>query len=116
VQPFPATGAKYRVATGAIHPIWSPDGKELFFNSRGQFSVVSVVTKPSFAVGNTTALRSAGETRERGPQVPRESDILRDGNRVVGVVSPETTQSVSTATINVVLNWFTELQQRVPTR
>jgi serine/threonine-protein kinase len=116
VQPFPATGAKYRVATGAIHPIWSPDGKELFFNSRGQFSVVSVVTKPSFGVGNTTALRSAGETRERGPNVPRESDILRDGNRVIGVVLPETTQSVSTATINVVLNWFEELKQRVPTR
>jgi hypothetical protein len=46
------------------------------------------VTKPSFAVGNATALRSAGETRDRGPNVPRESDILRDGNRVVGVVSP----------------------------
>jgi serine/threonine protein kinase/Tol biopolymer transport system component len=116
VQPFPPTGAKYLAAANAIHPIWSPDGRELFFNSRGQFSVVSVVTKPSFAVGNTTALRSAGAARERGPGFSRDSDVLPDGNRVIGIVAPDITQSASANVINVVLNWFTELQQRVPTR
>ena len=103
-------------AADAIHPMWSPDGQELLFNSRGQFSVVSVVTRPSFAVGNTTALRSAGAARERGPGFPRDSDILPDGNRVVGVVNPNITESASAAVINVVLNWTEELKQRVPTR
>jgi serine/threonine protein kinase/Tol biopolymer transport system component len=116
VQPFPPTGAKYLAAANAIHPIWSPDGRELFFNSRGQFSVVSVVTRPSFAVGNTTALRSAGAVRERGPGFPRDSDVLPDGNRVIGIVAPDITQSASANVINVVLNWFEELKQRVPTR
>jgi serine/threonine-protein kinase len=116
VQPFPPTGAKYLAAADAIHPMWSPDGRELLFNSRGQFSVVSVVTRPSFAVGNTTALRSAGAARERGPGFPRDSDILPDGNRVVGVVNPNITESASAAVINVVLNWTEELKQRVPTR
>jgi serine/threonine-protein kinase len=114
VQPFPATGAKYLVSTG-IHPLWSPNGKELFFSTRGQFSVVGIVTHPSFAVGNTTPLRSSAVARERGPGLPRETDILKDGN-FVGIVTPEFAQSTPTPTINVVLNWFEELKQRVPSR
>jgi serine/threonine protein kinase len=32
VQPFPATGAKYRISrAGGIQPLWRGDGKELFF-------------------------------------------------------------------------------------
>ena len=39
VEPFPATGAKYRIAAAGIHPLWSPDGKELFFLAGGLFVV-----------------------------------------------------------------------------
>jgi Tol biopolymer transport system component len=36
VQPFPATGAKYQVATeNPGHLVWSPDGKELFYALAG---------------------------------------------------------------------------------
>src|SRR5262249_15508786 len=32
VQPFPPTGAKYQLsASGGFDPLWSPDGKELFY-------------------------------------------------------------------------------------
>ncbi len=117
VQPFPSTGSKYLISRGGIHPIWSPDGNELFFISQGQFNVVNVVTRPSFAVGNTRTLRSAAPTRLRGPSFPRDSDILRDGNRVIGITTPDATQSaLASLSINVVLNWFEELRQRVPTR
>ena len=32
VQPFPSTGTKYQVSKNrsSVHPLWSPDGKELF--------------------------------------------------------------------------------------
>jgi hypothetical protein len=114
VQPFPATGAISLVTTG-LHPIWSPNGKELFFNTRGQFWVVAIVTHPSVIVGNATQLWGSALARERGPGFPRDADILKDGN-VVGIVTPDFAQSTTNATINVVLNWFEELKQRVPTR
>ena len=61
VQPFPATGAKYQLfAKGADSPhevVWSPDGKELFYNPRaGEFEAVSVATEPTFAFGNPVAV------------------------------------------------------------
>lgn len=48
VQPFPATGAKYQISKGddGHHPLWSPDGSELFYiPGPGQFVVVSIATQ-----------------------------------------------------------------------
>jgi len=52
------------------------------------------------------------------PAVARTFDVTTDGTRLLGTVSPEQSASGTSnaAQINVVLNWFTELQQRVPTR
>ena len=63
VQPFPATGAKYQLAakSGDVphHQLWSPDGRELFYNPRPNgFEVVPVTTQPTFAFGNPTAVPS----------------------------------------------------------
>src|SRR5262249_51446572 len=54
VQPFPPTGATYQIGTGGgVHPLWSPDGRELFFNpSQTDFAVVSISTQPTFTFGN----------------------------------------------------------------
>jgi hypothetical protein len=44
-------------------------------------------------------------------------DISPDGKRFVFVEEPQTTNAaVQPVHLQVVLNWFTELQQRVPTR
>ena len=60
VQPFPATGAKYQLlANGGSphHQLWSPDGKELFYNPRaGSFEAVAVTTHQTFAFGNPIAV------------------------------------------------------------
>src|SRR5262249_45528541 len=57
VQPFPATGTKYQITRGtdSHHPLWSPDGKELFYvPGPGQFVRVGVSTQSNFSVGNPT--------------------------------------------------------------
>jgi hypothetical protein len=61
VQPFPATGAKYQLPANprdSPHEVvWSPDGKELFYNPRaGGFEAISVTTEPTFAFGNAVPL------------------------------------------------------------
>src|SRR5215472_16567152 len=55
VQPFPPTGERYQlpVRRGNHHPLWSRDGKELFYvPGPGEFVAISVSTTPSFLFGN----------------------------------------------------------------
>lgn len=64
VQPVPPTGAKYEVFASPTdnphHPMWSPDGRELFVDPRaGGFVAIPVTTTPTFAFGNPVELSSA---------------------------------------------------------
>jgi len=53
----------------------------------------------------------------RAPNSERPYDVSRDG-RFLGLIDAAQAQTgaPSASQIQVVLNWFTELQQRVPTR
>jgi Tol biopolymer transport system component len=120
VQPFPATGATHQLfARGTDdphHPVWSPDGKELFYVPRPSgFESVSVRTQPTFAFGNPHTLSVPFELGP--PLVPRAFDIT-PGGAFLGLIIGTGGQMGTglSPQVQVVLNWFTELQQRVPTR
>ena len=120
VQPFPATGAKHQVSsdTGRT-PVWSADGKELFYHDprTNQILVVDVRTSPTFIAGKTTPLPIEGTIH---PTTQRNYDITPDGKQLVVVLPLSGVRNDSTRRapqqINVVLNWFNELQQRVPVK
>jgi Tol biopolymer transport system component len=120
VQPFPPTGAKYQISKNADaghHPIWSPDGAELSFSpGPSRLDAVRVTTHPSFTFGE--AMPVPRPFQGAAPSSERPYDISRDGQHFLGLIDAAHTQSGAPATqqIQVVLNWFTELQQRVPTR
>ncbi|MGH8244989.1 MAG: TolB family protein, partial [Gammaproteobacteria bacterium] len=114
VQPFPPAGSKYQVSrtNAGHHPIWSSDGKELFYEpAQFQFVVVPVRTEPSFTFGNSVSWPGVyGST----PHLyPRNRDIGPDGKRFISLI-PADTGSVQE--IRVVLNWFEDLKRRVPTK
>src|SRR5215831_6356087 len=90
VQPFPATGAKFPIVGGG-HPFWSPDGKELFYNSGAdQTSVVNVTTRPTLTFGVPVVI---SRLPNRNPSnSPRGSDITPDGKYFVGVVNADRAQ------------------------
>jgi Tol biopolymer transport system component len=116
VQPFPPTGGSiYQISKPpGIHPFWSPDGKELIYSAApGSLVAVRVTTAPAFTFGNPEPV--ARGFIEYGPTVERDHDMLRDG-RLLGTARPASTDAATAQQIQVVLNWFTELQQRVPTR
>jgi WD40 repeat protein len=120
VQPFPTTGATYRISkdTG-FHPRWSPDGKELFYTAGpGQDVAVSVATRPSFTFGSPVRLAAA--VGGRAQRFETSYDITRDGKQFLAVVAAGQSATAPGAApapqIQVVLNWFSELQQLVPTR
>ena len=115
VQPFPTTGAKYYVVNGG-HPFWSQNDNELFFNSGpGQWSVVNIKIAPSFSF-SVPSLVTNGLGNTSPTRFPRQADILPDG-RLIGVIDPDQAQTgiPNAPQINVVLNWFEDLRQRMST-
>jgi len=124
VQPFPTAGAKYQISKNiGRSPLWSPDGKEIFYvvapadQGVGQLVVMSLTTQPTFAFGNPVVVPSGRLQLSGGLLVPRRFDIAPDGG-IIGVVDARQTPSGASATlqIQIVLNWFEELKRRVPTK
>jgi serine/threonine-protein kinase len=116
VQPFPVTGAKYQITTtGGQDPVWSPDGKQLFYLSANrQIMAVDVQTQPSFSNGKTTPL-PIENIIDPGP---RSYDISPDGKSFIVMLprSDADSNKYPSEQINVTLNWLEELKQRVPVR
>ncbi len=115
VQPFPPTGAKYQVTTTlSSTPIWATDGKQILSGYTDQIFASDVQTAPQFTVGGATRIRSEGIL----PNSPfiRNFDVMPDGRLLVIVPASAATsigQTATTQRINVVLNWFEELKQKV---
>ncbi len=118
VQPFPKTGAKHRVTQpGVALPLWSPDGKELFYIdlSSQRLMGIDITTDAAFAFGNEQALGIRGFLGQS--ITTRPYDIAPDGQRFLMVFPAAQADSViasSDEQINIVLNWFEELKERVP--
>jgi Tol biopolymer transport system component len=115
VQPYPPTGAKYKISTkgGGDSPLWSHDGKQLVFASAAALKFVDVQTKPAFTVSEPKPLPITIENTQGRPY-----DLTQDGKTFLVMHRPvETASSEKSAPqINVVLNWFRELQERVPVK
>jgi len=118
VRPFPVTGEIHQITTtGGSNPLWAPDGKQLFYMTSTvptQLVSVDVQTEPKFAFGKPKPLPIQGLAGSG----PRRYDITPDGKYFVVMLTGNQTSSdkLPRDQFNVVLNWFTELQQRVPVR
>ena len=120
VQPFPPTGEIRQVSSheASTSPAWSKDGTELFYRaalSPGRYTIVAVgvTIDGGFTVGAARALPIEGFSVWPGI---RNFDVTPDGQRFLMVfpAEPATTGESVRPTINIVENWFEELQQRVP--
>jgi Tol biopolymer transport system component len=117
MQPFPATGAKFQIPhTIDDHaPVWSRNGKELFYaTGPRRFAVAGITTQPDVAVANGVDVFHGANNN--APWFSRNFDILPDGKHLLDVVNQDQKQTdgPSAQQIQVVLNWFAELKQRVP--
>jgi serine/threonine-protein kinase len=54
VEPYPATGAQWQISTeGGIHPVWSKDGKRVYFLDRSaNVMMTEIQTSPGFTASN----------------------------------------------------------------
>jgi eukaryotic-like serine/threonine-protein kinase len=107
VQPFPGPGAKWPISTGGgTDPVWSADGRELYFRRGDQVEAVAITTAPEFRAGKPQPLF---ESRYETSEGARNYDVAPDGRSFVLIRSEGMAQPDQ---FNVVLNWFAELRSR----
>jgi serine/threonine-protein kinase len=112
VQPYPGPGGKWQISTeGGAEPVWNPNGRELFYRSGDKMMAVDIATQPSFASGKPRMLFEGQYSP--APGTTPNYDVSPDGQRFL-MIKPSEAGEAPTQ-INVVLNWFEELKQRVPT-
>jgi Tol biopolymer transport system component len=112
VQPYPGPGGKWLISTeGGTEPTWNPNGREIFYRNGEKMMAVDIATQPSFAAGKPRML-FAGQY-EPSPATSPNYDVSPDGQRFLMLKSAEARELAPTQ-IDVVLNWFEELKQRVP--
>jgi len=119
VQPFPPTGAKYQVPQDGNnhHPVWSVDGQLFYVPGNGRLASVSVTTRTSLAFGPPVQAPKGSQFMTREPFAVRSYDLLPDGKHFIGTIpagQAQTSSGGSPPHIQVVLNWFEDLKQRVP--
>ena len=124
VRTFPDVNkGKWQVSSsGGNSPLWSPDGRELFYRSGDATMAVEVETEPTFKRGNPKALFQG--TYFWPPVFPKSVitpwDIHPNGKKFLMIKPAASTGAASTEVgsrkINIVLNWFEELKQRVPVK
>jgi Tol biopolymer transport system component len=113
VQPYPGPGGKWQISTeGGTEPVWNPNGRELIYRSGDKMMAVEITTQPGFAAGRPRMLFE-GRYLDAPNPVTANYDVSPDGQRFL--ITKESEQSSSATQINVVLNWFEELKQKVPT-
>ena len=112
VQPYPGPGGKWQISTeGGTEPTWNRNGRELFYRSGDKMMDVDISTQPSFAAGNAKVLFQ-GHYQPTPGTLPNY-DVSPDGQRFL-MIKPSEQGQVAPTQINVVLNWFEELKQKVP--
>ena len=116
VQRFPTLGGKQTISTdGGGQPLWSPDGRELFYRGpRGMMVVPVLETAPAFRAGDAEVLF---ETQYCFARATRTYDIDPDGRRFLMVKEGAPTDDPDASDqpqIVLVENWFEELERLVP--
>jgi hypothetical protein len=104
VRPFPDTsGPQVQVSSdGGARPVWSRDGREIYYESGNQLTRVTLVPGPAFAVGNPSTLFSLAGAQDW--------DVASDG-RVILIRAAE---AATGGQLVVVEDFFEELRRKVP--
>ena len=117
VHSFPTITGRHGVSPGlGTQPVWSPDGRRLYYRSGSRVLAVDVATEPTFEVLSTPELLfdEPDYVVWSNPGLVRTWDIHPDGSRFL-MVSPgsEVAAGDSDYQVYLVTNWFEELRERM---
>ncbi len=116
VRPFPEPDVKWLIsdeAEGGAQPVWSPDGKELFYRTSNKMMVVSIQTQGQTLLAGSPRVLFEGQYVSHSTPAGLAYYDTADGKRFL--MLKEENLLETQGQINVVLNWFEELKRLVPT-
>ncbi|HVE33535.1 MAG TPA: protein kinase [Gemmatimonadaceae bacterium] len=106
VQPFPAPGGRVQVSTrGGSEPVWSPDGKRLFYRGDGRLMAARLNTTAGFAVVARDTLFA--DTYQFAGNPHANYDVTADGSHFVFL------KAASEGSMIVVTNWTSVVRSRM---
>jgi Tol biopolymer transport system component len=115
VQPYPALNTRAVVSTsGGVEPVWSPDGRKLYFRSPENLMVAEITTASPIAFSQPRPLFADHFTRTQG-LMHTHYDVARDG-RLLMIESPTGSPGGGRQEIQIVLNWAETLKRLAPTK
>jgi len=112
VRPYPdVNGGRWQVsATGGTRPLWSRDGRELFFLDQPRnMNAVTVQQGPRPSFGSPQTLFETASLGLEGQQ--RNFDLSMDGKRFLMVRNLPAPADVPSVVL--IRNWFDDLRARV---
>jgi Tol biopolymer transport system component len=93
---------------GGFEPVWSKDGRELFYREGNELKAVSIAREPALRFGEPQTLFQAPLRRESRGETTY--DVAPDGRFIALLDASE-----ESACLVVVENWFEELKRLAPT-
>ena len=109
LQPFPGPGRRDAISTeGGTEPVWSRDGRQLFYRNGDRMMSVGNPLQPTFRATTPEVLFEKPYWYRR---YYAGYDVTRDGRFLM---IKENEQVAAARVMNVVLNWFEELKWKVP--
>ncbi|MDA1081807.1 MAG: hypothetical protein O2973_09035 [Gemmatimonadetes bacterium] len=109
VQPFPGPGPRVQVsASGGSEPVWSRDGRKIFYRDGRRFIAATITTSPSFTVTGRTLLFADEYVFALSPHA--NYDVSRDGTHFLVV------KNTDAAKLTVIYDWLPELRARMTGR
>jgi len=110
---FPEGGTEFPIAEG-LKPLWSVDGKQIYFQASGNLQVIDVQTEPTFEAKNPRPLFNLNKNRlSAGDNYSLPAwDISPDGKYFVMVRWQPVTNPITH--LNCIGNFFDQLRTKVP--
>ena len=109
VVPLRGPGRRRQVTTdGGVEPMWSRDGRELFYRVGNQMMAVPIAMGPSFSPGKSRLLFEG--TFSHGSPGQPDYDVTADGRFLM--LRPTGTPAPSE--LRIMTNWFDELRRALP--
>jgi serine/threonine-protein kinase len=112
VRPFPGPGGKVQISTeGGTEPVWSRNGRELFYRNGDKMMAAAIVTQPAFAPAKPRLLFEGHYETGLYPFLANY-DVSPDGQRFLMIKASD--QGSTPTQFNVVFNWSEELRRLAP--
>ena len=119
VQPYPGPGERTQISTkGGEQPVWSANGREMFYVQGGTYSgggvttlmSVKIATAPAFRAGTPEAVFESADLQSPWG---RSYDVAKDG-RFLLAVRKERETHLAPAQMILVQHWFEEAEAPRP--